>query len=95
MDFITKLLIVAGKDAILVVCDRLSKKKMEKAMEFVERMRKVQEETRSALIRAQEKMKRQVNRGRKEAKVWKVGDRVILSIKDLVFKERLAKKLVD
>jgi len=25
VDFITKLLIVAGKDAILVVCDRLSK----------------------------------------------------------------------
>ena len=25
MDFITKLLLVAGKDAILVVCDRLSK----------------------------------------------------------------------
>ena len=25
MDFITKLLVVAGKDAILVVCDRLSK----------------------------------------------------------------------
>ena len=27
--------------------------------------------------------------------MWKAGDRVILSIKDLVFKERLAKKLVD
>jgi len=25
MDFITKLLVVAGKDAILVVCDKLSK----------------------------------------------------------------------
>ena len=25
VDFITKLLVVAGKDAILVVCDRLSK----------------------------------------------------------------------
>ena len=25
MDFITKLLVVAGKDTILVVCDRLSK----------------------------------------------------------------------
>ena len=25
MDFITKLLLVAGKDTILVVCDRLSK----------------------------------------------------------------------
>jgi len=27
--------------------------------------------------------------------VWKAEDRVMLSIKDLIFKERLAKKLVD
>ena len=40
-------------------------------------------------------MKRQVDRRRKEAEVWKVENKVILSIKDLVFKERLAKKLVD
>jgi len=40
-------------------------------------------------------MKRQANRGRKEAKEWKVGDKVMLSMKDLVFKERLVKKLVD
>ena len=40
-------------------------------------------------------MKRQANRGREEAKVWKGGDKVILSTKDLVFKERPAKKLVD
>jgi len=40
-------------------------------------------------------MKRQAERERKEAEVWKVGDRVILSTKDLVFKERPVKKLVD
>ena len=40
-------------------------------------------------------MKQQANRGRKEVEVWKVEEKVILSIKDLVFKERLAKKLVD
>ena len=40
-------------------------------------------------------MKRQVDRERKEAEVWKVEDKVMLSIKDLVFKERLVKKLVD
>jgi len=40
-------------------------------------------------------MKRQANRGRKETKDWKKGDRAILSTKDLVFKERLARKLVD
>ena len=47
------------------------------------------------LKRTQKEMKQQANRGRKEVEVWKVGEKVILSIKDLVFKERLAKKLVD
>ena len=68
---------------------------MEKAMEFVEKMRRVQEEVGVALTRAQEEMKRQVDRGKKKVEVWKVGDRIMLSTKDLVFKERLAKKLVD
>jgi len=40
-------------------------------------------------------MKRQVNRGRKEAEVWKVEDRIMLSTKDLMFKKKLAKKLID
>ena len=42
--------------------DLRKKGKMEKAMEFAERMRKVQKEVGAALIRAQEKMKRQVDR---------------------------------
>jgi len=46
-------------------------------------------------MRIQKEMKRQVDRGRKETKVWKVRDKVMLSMKDLVFKERLVKKLVD
>jgi len=61
----------------------------------VERMRKMQEEVGTALTRTQEEMKRQADRRRKETKVWKVGDKVMLSMKDLVFKERLVKKLVD
>ena len=40
-------------------------------------------------------MKRQADKGRKETEDWKKGDRVMLSTKDLVFKERLVKKLVD
>jgi len=40
-------------------------------------------------------MKQQADRGRKEAEEWKKGDRVMLSTKNLVFKERLVKKLVD
>ena len=43
----------------------------------------------------QEDMKRQVDKGRRESKNWKKGDRVLLSTKDLVFKERPARKLVD
>jgi len=39
-------------------------------------------------------MKRQADRSRKESEDWKEGDRVLLSTKDLVFKERPAKKLV-
>jgi len=40
-------------------------------------------------------MKRQADRGRKKTEVWKVRDKVTLSMKDLMFKERPAKKLVD
>ena len=40
-------------------------------------------------------MKRQVDRGRKESKAWKKGDRMLLSTKNLVFKKRPARKLVE
>jgi len=69
--------------------------KVEKMMEFVKRMKKVHKEAGAALKKAQEDMKRQTDKGRKETKDWKKGDRVLLSIKDLVFKERLVRKLVD
>jgi len=71
------------------------KEKMEKAMEFAERMWKIQEEAEAVLTKTQEEMKRQTDRGRKEVEKWKVGNRVMLNIKDLVFKERLVRKLVD
>ena len=71
------------------------KGKIEKAMKFVEKIKKVYEEAGAALKKAQEDMKRQVDRGRKESKDWKKGDRMLLSTKDLVFKERLVRKLVD
>jgi len=71
------------------------KGKVEKATEFVERMKKVYKKTRVALKKVQEDMKRQADRGRKKSKDWKKGDKVLLSTKDLVFKERLMRKLVD
>ena len=71
------------------------KGKVESATEFVERMKKVQEEAEAALRKTQEEMKRYADRGRREIEVWKKGDRVLLSTKDLVFKERLMKKLME
>jgi len=75
--------------------DIRKKRKVEKAMEFVERLKKVQEEAEAALRKAQEEMKRYTDRKRKETEEWKKGDKVILSTKDLVFKERLVRKLVE
>ena len=75
--------------------DIRKKGKVEKAGEFIERMKKIHEEAGAALKKAQEDMKRQADRGRKETEDWKKGDRVLLSTKDLVFKERPARKLVE
>jgi len=69
--------------------------KVEKATEFVERIKRVHEEVRAALKKVQKDMKRQADKGRKETEDWKKGNRIMLSMKDLVFKERLVKKLVD
>jgi len=69
--------------------------KVKKTTEFVKRMKKVHKEAGAALKKAQEDMKRQADRGRKKTKDWKRKDRVLLSTKDLVFKKRLARKLVD
>ena len=75
--------------------DIRKKGKVEKATEFIERMKKVYEEAGAALKKSQENMKKQADKSRKESEDWKVGDKVILSMKDLVFKERLVKKLVE
>ena len=69
--------------------------KVESTTEFVERMKKVHEEVEAALKKTQEEMKRYADRRRKETEKWKKGDRVLLSTKDLVFKERSTKKLIE
>ena len=56
-------------------------------MKFVKRMKKVHEEAGVALKKVQKDMKRQADRRRKETKDWKKRDKVILSTKNLVFKE--------
>ena len=69
--------------------------KVESVTEFVERMKKVYEEIGVALKKAQENIKRQADKERKETEDRKKGNRVMLSTKDLLFKERLVRKLVD
>ena len=66
--------------------DIRKKKKVEKATEFVEKMKRVQEEITVALKKMQEDMKRQADKRRKEMEKWKKGNKVMLSTKDLVFK---------
>jgi len=48
--------------------DIRKKGKVEKATEFAERMKKVQEKVEAALRKAQEEMKQQADRGRKEVR---------------------------
>ena len=45
--------------------------------------------------KTQEDMKRQADKERKKTENWKKRDKVLLSTKDLVFKEKPARKLVD
>jgi len=64
-------------------------------MEFIERMKRVQEEVEAALKKTQEEIKRYADRNRRKIENWKKRDRVMLSTKDLVFKERPVQKLVE
>ena len=75
--------------------DIRKKGKVESATEFVERMKKVHEEVGAVLKKTQEEMKRYANRNRRETEEWKRGNRVLLSTKDLVFKERPMRKLIE
>jgi len=71
------------------------KGKVESVTEFIERMKKVHEEAEVALKKTQEEMKRYADRSKKKMEKWEKGDRVLLSTKDLVFKERPARKLME
>jgi len=75
--------------------DIRKKGKVESVTEFVERMKKVHEEAGVVLRKTQEEIKRYTNQNRRETEEWKRGDRVMLSTKDLVFKERPACKLIE
>ena len=77
--------------------DIRKRKKNEKVEEFVKEMKERYEEARVALVKSQEEIKRQVDRSRKEAEEYRVGDKVLISTKDFSTKlrKRATKKLTE
>jgi len=73
--------------------DIRKKRKNEKAEEFVKEMKERHEEARVTLVRSQEEMKRQIDRSRKEAEEYRVGDKVLISTKD--FSMELMKRVTE
>jgi len=73
------------------------KGKYEAAEKFVERMKKIQEEAKAALGKAQEEIKKFANRRQREEEEYKVEDLVLLSTKDLKWqtKGRRSEKLTE
>ena len=64
---------------------------------FVEKMREIQEEAKAVLRKAQEDIKKYVDKKRAEVEEYKVGDLVMLSTKDLKYQivKRRMKKLIE
>jgi len=77
--------------------DIRKKGKNEKAEEFVKEMKERHEKARAALVKAQEEMKRQADRSRKEAEEYRVGNKVLISTKDfsMELRKRATRKLTE
>jgi len=73
------------------------KGKYEAAGKFVKKMRKIQEEAKAVLGKAQEEMKKFADRKRGKGEEYRVGDLVLLSTKDLKWqmKGRRSEKLTE
>ena len=73
------------------------KKKYEAAGKFVERIKKIQKEAKVALGKVQEEIKKFVNKKQGKGEEYRIGDLVLLSIKDLKWqmKERRSEKLTE
>ena len=76
--------------------DIRKKGKNEKAKESAREMKERHEEARTALVKLQEEMKRQVDRNKKEVEEYKVGDKVLISTKNFLMElmKREMKKLM-
>jgi len=73
------------------------KGKYEVVGKFVKRMKKIQEEAKAVLGKAQEEMKKFANRRKREEEEYRVEDLVMLSTKDLKWqmKRRRSEKLTE
>ena len=71
--------------------------KNDKVEEFVKEMKERHEEAKAALVKLQEEMKRQVDRSRKEAEEYRIGDKVLINTKDfsMELRKRATKKLME
>ena len=65
------------------------KRKVEKAMKFAKRIKKMQEKVGAALRKSQEEIKRQADRRRKEVEEWRKGD---IKYKRLSVQKKTSKK---
>ena len=72
------------------------KEKYEAVGKFVERIKKIQEEAKAVLEKAQEEIKKFANRRQREEEEYRVGNLVLLSTKDLKWqmKGRRSEKLI-
>ena len=77
--------------------DIRKKEKNEKAEEFVREMKERHEEARATLVKSQEKIKKQVDRSRKEVEEYRVGNKVLISTKDFSMElmKKATKKLTE
>jgi len=73
------------------------KGKYEAAGKFIEKMKKIQEEAKAALGKAQEEIRKFADRKREKGEEYRVGDLVLLSMKDLKWqmKGRRSEKLTE
>jgi len=77
--------------------DIRKKRKNKKAKEFAREIKERHEKVRAALVKFQKEMKRQVDRSRKEAEEYRVGNKVLISMKDFSMKlmKGATKKLTE
>ena len=78
--------------------DIRKKRKNEKAEEFAREMKEIHEKARAALVKSQkEEIKRQADRSRKEAEEYRVGNKILISMKDFSMElmKRATKKLME